>query len=91
MTRVKKWLGNGGKKDIVYYSTLLGVLITLAKFIFVSGQTQNEYETLKVTVKNIHSDCIPAIQKDIEEIKSDSKETKNDIAWIKSCLRGELR
>jgi len=79
---MRYWWGNGGRRETFYAGLVLTVLACLVKVVFLSGQTQKEYDVLKTQV-HTNTICIETVKEDISIIKS-------DVRVIKTYITGKM-
>ena len=83
---IKKYMNNGGKREIFYVSLLCVVLLTLAKTLFALGGLNTEYIGLKYSV-NQNAVAIEVVKSDIADINTGIAEIKQDLKWIIKTLK----
>jgi hypothetical protein len=83
---MKKWWANGGKRELFYVGLLFTIICSLLKTVFAMGDYKRQaMDTIQQV--SVNKACIEVIKENLMELKIESKETRNDVAWIKEHLR----
>ena len=88
--KMRFWWDNGGKKDTVYTVSVVTLLLMLLKISFAGGDYKRQAVVLKHQIEK-NTANIACIEKDLSQLHSDLKEIKNDVSWIKSYMKGEIK
>jgi hypothetical protein len=77
--QIVKFFSNGGKRDVFYLTLIGSIILFLMRTSATFGEYKNKWDTIESRVTKI------------ECIEQDIKEMRNDIAWIKMYIKGEIR